>query len=199
LKERHFDDIRSNTTAAPKDIPQNQFQNCFQEWTRCLYRCIASQGEYFESDHVGFQQWGTYIALLPRLVRELYCPITNIWILKIKCTFPRNVGNRSSNGAQSWFQNNRNLSYINGTTSKLNVFLDEEIFFIIWVKNMTEPRKMYRTIEFDVVSLPCTSRMYKLVIASYFHGVFIFNTQNTFRPDFLAIFRELQFWSTCTA
>jgi hypothetical protein len=33
LKERHFDDnddIRSNTTAALKAIPQNQFQNCLE-------------------------------------------------------------------------------------------------------------------------------------------------------------------------
>ena len=37
LKGRHFDDIddiRSNTTAALKAIPQNQFQNCFEGWTR---------------------------------------------------------------------------------------------------------------------------------------------------------------------
>jgi len=30
LKGRHFDDIRSNKTAALKAIPQNQFQNCFE-------------------------------------------------------------------------------------------------------------------------------------------------------------------------
>jgi histone-lysine N-methyltransferase SETMAR len=33
LKGRHFDDIvdiRNNTTAALKAIPQNQFQNCFE-------------------------------------------------------------------------------------------------------------------------------------------------------------------------
>jgi len=33
LKGRHFDDtddIRSNRTAAPKAIQQNQFQNCFE-------------------------------------------------------------------------------------------------------------------------------------------------------------------------
>jgi hypothetical protein len=50
LKGRHFDDIddmRSNTTAALKAIPQSQFQNCFEGWTRRWYRCIASQGEYF--------------------------------------------------------------------------------------------------------------------------------------------------------
>jgi len=37
LKERHFDDIdniRNNTTAALKAIPHNQFQNCFERWTR---------------------------------------------------------------------------------------------------------------------------------------------------------------------
>jgi len=30
LNRRHFDDIRSNTMAALKAIPQNQFQNCFE-------------------------------------------------------------------------------------------------------------------------------------------------------------------------
>ena len=61
LKGRHFDDIddiRSNTTAALKAIPQNQFQNCFEGWTRRWHWCIASQGEYFEGDHGGIQQWG---------------------------------------------------------------------------------------------------------------------------------------------
>jgi len=40
LKGRHFDDIddiRSNTTATLKAIPQNQFQNCFEGWTRRWY------------------------------------------------------------------------------------------------------------------------------------------------------------------
>ena len=61
-KGRHFhdtDDIRSNTTAALKAIPQNQFQNCFEGWTRHWHRCIASQGEYFWGDHGGIQQWAT--------------------------------------------------------------------------------------------------------------------------------------------
>jgi len=37
LTGRHFDDtddIRSNTTEALMAIPQNQIQNCFEEWTR---------------------------------------------------------------------------------------------------------------------------------------------------------------------
>ena len=61
LKGRHFDDIddtRSNTTTALKVIPQNQFQNCFEGWTRRWHRCLASQGEYFESDRGGIEQWG---------------------------------------------------------------------------------------------------------------------------------------------
>jgi len=59
LKGRHFDDIddiRSNTTAALKAIPQNHFQNCFEGWTRRWHLCIATQGEYFEGDHGGIQQ-----------------------------------------------------------------------------------------------------------------------------------------------
>jgi len=59
LKGRHFDDIddmKNTTTAALKAIPQNQFQNCSEGWTRNWHRCIASQGEYFEGDHVGIQQ-----------------------------------------------------------------------------------------------------------------------------------------------
>jgi hypothetical protein len=58
LKGRHFDDddVRINTTAALKAIPQNQFQNCFEGWARRWHRCIASQGEYFEGDHVGIHQ-----------------------------------------------------------------------------------------------------------------------------------------------
>jgi hypothetical protein len=54
LKGRHFDDIddiRSNTTAGLKAILQNQFQNCFEGWTRRWHLYIASQGEYFEGDN----------------------------------------------------------------------------------------------------------------------------------------------------
>ena len=59
LKGRHFDDIddiRSNTAAALKAIPQKQFKICFEGCTRRWHRCIASQGEYFEGAHGGIQQ-----------------------------------------------------------------------------------------------------------------------------------------------
>jgi len=68
LKGRHFDDIddiRSSTTAALKAIPQNQFQNCFEWWTKRWHRCISSQGEYFEADPWWYSAM-RYVALLPR-------------------------------------------------------------------------------------------------------------------------------------
>jgi hypothetical protein len=54
LKGRHFgdtDDIRSNMTAALKAIPQNQFQNCFEGWTRRWH-----WWEYFEGNRSDIQQ-----------------------------------------------------------------------------------------------------------------------------------------------
>ena len=42
-----------------RPFDKNQFQNCFEGRTRCWHRCIASQGEYFEGDRSGIQQWGT--------------------------------------------------------------------------------------------------------------------------------------------
>jgi hypothetical protein len=59
LKRGHFDDIdnnRGNTTAALKAIPQNQFQNCSEGYTKRRHRCIVSQREYLEGDHSDIQQ-----------------------------------------------------------------------------------------------------------------------------------------------
>jgi hypothetical protein len=59
LKGRHFDnidDIMSNTTAVLKVIPQNQFQNYFEGWTRRWHWRIASQWENSEGDHSDIQQ-----------------------------------------------------------------------------------------------------------------------------------------------
>jgi hypothetical protein len=48
LKGRHFDDIRNTTMATLKIIPQNQFQNFFERWTKRWHQCIASQEEYLQ-------------------------------------------------------------------------------------------------------------------------------------------------------
>jgi transposase len=60
LKGRHFDDTDDmiNTKAALKAIPQNQFQNCFEGWTRYWHRCTASHGEYFKGGHIDIRRCG---------------------------------------------------------------------------------------------------------------------------------------------
>jgi len=78
LKGRHFDDtddIRSNTTAALKIIPQNHFQNCFEGWTRRWHRCIASQRGVLWRRPCWYSGM-RYVAILPRSVRELYWKTT---------------------------------------------------------------------------------------------------------------------------
>ena len=51
-----IDNIKINTTAVLKAIPQNKFRNRFKGWTGRWHLCIASQGEYFEGDHGCIQQ-----------------------------------------------------------------------------------------------------------------------------------------------
>jgi len=38
-------------TTALKAIPQQEFQKCFQQWQHRWAKCIATQGECFESDN----------------------------------------------------------------------------------------------------------------------------------------------------
>jgi hypothetical protein len=55
LKGRHFDDtddIRSNTMAVLKAIPQNQFQNCLEGWTRRWHQ--LSKGSTLKATMVVF-------------------------------------------------------------------------------------------------------------------------------------------------
>ena len=59
LKGSQFDDsdsIRNNTTAALKAISQNQFEICFEGWTRHWHRCIDSEGGYFECKLIGIHK-----------------------------------------------------------------------------------------------------------------------------------------------
>jgi hypothetical protein len=48
-----FPDIQHNVTMLLRGIPENDFQDCFQQWHHHLTKCIGSQGEYFkgESSH----------------------------------------------------------------------------------------------------------------------------------------------------
>jgi len=45
-----FSDIQCNVKTLLQGIPENNFQDCFQQWHHHLTKCIASQGEYFEGD-----------------------------------------------------------------------------------------------------------------------------------------------------
>jgi histone-lysine N-methyltransferase SETMAR len=59
LKGRHFKeigDLRSNTTAALKAIPQYKFQNCFEGLSRRWHCCISSQGGTLKATTVVFSK-----------------------------------------------------------------------------------------------------------------------------------------------
>ena len=51
LKWKRFADVeevKQKTAEALKSIKIEEFKNCFEQWKKRLYRCIASHGEYFE-------------------------------------------------------------------------------------------------------------------------------------------------------
>jgi transposase len=53
LKGRRFqtiEEIEENWTRDLRTIPQNKFQDAFQNWKKRWERCIKSGGEYFEGD-----------------------------------------------------------------------------------------------------------------------------------------------------
>jgi hypothetical protein len=56
LRGHHFetiDNIQTALTDALKDLAEKDFQQCTQGWKGRLQRCVASEGNYFEGDHVG--------------------------------------------------------------------------------------------------------------------------------------------------
>jgi hypothetical protein len=53
LKGRRFqtvEEIKENLLQDLRTIPQNTFQDTFQNWKKCWERFINSRGEYFEGD-----------------------------------------------------------------------------------------------------------------------------------------------------
>jgi len=51
LKGCHFgtvENIEEAVTDQLKAIPVSDFQRCYEEWEQHLWRCVASQGNYFE-------------------------------------------------------------------------------------------------------------------------------------------------------
>jgi len=43
-------DIQCKVKMLLRGIPENSFQDCFQQWHHHLTKCTASPGEYFEGD-----------------------------------------------------------------------------------------------------------------------------------------------------
>ena len=59
LKGKCFADVeevKQKTTEALTGIKINKSKHCFEQWKKCLDRCIASKGEYFEGD----QSWNMW-------------------------------------------------------------------------------------------------------------------------------------------
>jgi transposase len=55
LKGNHFGTVENIQTAVTdqlKVIPVSEFQHCYEEWKKCLQRCVASEGSYFEGDNI---------------------------------------------------------------------------------------------------------------------------------------------------
>jgi hypothetical protein len=53
LKGRRFQavEIEENSLRDLRAIPQNTFQEAFQDWKKRWEQCIKSEGEYFEGDN----------------------------------------------------------------------------------------------------------------------------------------------------
>ena len=53
LRGKRFDnveEVKQKMAEALKGIKIDGIKNCFEQWKKCLNRCIASVGEYFEGD-----------------------------------------------------------------------------------------------------------------------------------------------------
>ena len=53
LKGKHFanvEEVKQKTAEALKYIKIGKLKNYCEQWEKCLHRCIASNGEYFEGD-----------------------------------------------------------------------------------------------------------------------------------------------------
>ena len=48
-----IEEVEENWTRGLRAIPQNKFQDAFQNWKKRWEQCIKSGGEYFEGDKFG--------------------------------------------------------------------------------------------------------------------------------------------------
>jgi hypothetical protein len=53
MKGERFADVsevKKKTLEVLNNISTEEFQKCFQQWEKCLYKCIKSKGKYFKGD-----------------------------------------------------------------------------------------------------------------------------------------------------
>ena len=53
LKGKHFADVeevKQKMAEVLKSIKIDECKDCFEQWKKCLDRCIVSNGKYFEGD-----------------------------------------------------------------------------------------------------------------------------------------------------
>ena len=46
----NVEEVKQKMAEALKVIKIDEFKNCFEQWEKCLDRCIALSGDYFEGD-----------------------------------------------------------------------------------------------------------------------------------------------------
>ena len=46
----NVEEVKQKTAEALKGIKINEFKSCFEQWQKCLDRCIASNGDNSEGD-----------------------------------------------------------------------------------------------------------------------------------------------------
>ena len=45
-------EIQAESKKALKAIPEIEFNKCFDDWKKRWYKCIVSEGDYFERDEI---------------------------------------------------------------------------------------------------------------------------------------------------
>ena len=59
MKGRRFatiEEIKTESLRELKDIPKNVYQKCFEDWKKRWYKCIISEGDYFEGDNIEIRE-----------------------------------------------------------------------------------------------------------------------------------------------
>ena len=59
LKGRRFaniDEIKTESLKELNAIPKSEFRKCFEDWKKRWYKCIISEGDYFEGDKIDIDE-----------------------------------------------------------------------------------------------------------------------------------------------